>query len=116
LIPLTAGTPYFIQALHTEGGGGDYVKVAWRVSTDSTPSTNLVAIPTQFLSAYAPVPRANFTSTAFNNGQLTISWSGYQAVIEQSSDLEHWTAVPGNPNPLVVDVTSAPRMFYRLSQ
>jgi hypothetical protein len=115
-ITLNAGTPYFIQALHTEGGGGDYVKVAWRSASDLTASTNLPPIQPQFLSAYAPVAVPTFTSTSVSGGLLTIHWNGYQSIIQQSSDLVHWTAVPGNPNPLVVPVSSAPKMFYRLVQ
>jgi len=116
LISLTQGTPYFIQALHTEGGGGDYVKVAWRISTDSTAATNLVPIQAQFLSAYAPVGAPRFISTVRNGAQLTISWTGYQAILEESSDLKTWTPVPGNPNPLVINVHAAPLKFYRLEQ
>jgi hypothetical protein len=47
---------------------------------------------------------------------LTISWPGYQAILQESTDLVNWTAVPGNPNPLVVAVSAAPRKFYRLAQ
>jgi hypothetical protein len=116
LISLNAGTSYFIQALHTEGGGSDYVKVAWRLSTDSTAATNLPPIQAQFLSAYTPVPPPKFTSTTLNAGTLTIAWTGYQAILQQTADLKNWSPVPGNPNPLVVTVSSAPRMFYRLVQ
>lgn len=116
LISLNAGTPYFIQALHTEGGGGDYVEVAWRSSTDSTAATNLPPIQAQFLSGYAPVPRPTFGTITHSGNTLTIAWSGYQAVLQQSTDLVNWSAVPGNPNPLVVNVTAAPRIFYRLAQ
>ena len=115
-ITLTAGTPYFIQALHTEGGGGDYVKVAWRSSTDNTAATNLPPIQPQFLSAYAPVAAPTFTSTSVSGGSFTLHWNGYQATLQQSTDLVHWSAVPGNPNPLIVPVSSAPKIFYRLQQ
>src|ERR1019366_3953532 len=74
-ITLKAGTAYFIRALHTEGGGGDYVKVAWRLSTDNTPATNLTDIASQYLYTFrlsAPV----FNPPVFSNGQLTISWTG----------------------------------------
>ena len=131
---LTAGTPYFIQALHTEGGGGDYVKVAWRLSTDSTVSTNLLAIGASnpkdpsaasyapVLSSYAAVPGPAFGQISVSNGQLTIHWSSYQnsGILLQTTNLalplSQWTPVPGNPNPLVVPVNAAPKMFYRLSQ
>jgi hypothetical protein len=116
LIQLNSGTPYFIQALQTEGGGGDYVKVAWRISTDTTAATNLPPIQAQFLSAYVPVAAPRFTSTSLSGGQLTIHWSGYQAILQESPDLTTWTPVPGNPNPLVVTVSAAPKKFYRLVQ
>ena len=116
LVSLNAGTPYFIQALHTEGGGGDYVKVAWRLSTDSTAATNLPPIPAQFLSAYAPVAAPKFGSVVLSGGNLTINWSGYQGTVEVSSNLVNWAPVPGNPNPVVVPVSSAPRKFYRVVQ
>jgi hypothetical protein len=113
---LQAGVSYFIRAYHVEGGGGDYVKVAWRLSTDSTPAANLPPIQSSVLSAYKPVPPPQFSTPLLSGGNLTISWSGYQATLQQSTDLVNWTAVAGNPNPLIVPVSSAPRKFYRLVQ
>lgn len=113
---LTQGVSYFIRALHAEGGGGDYVKVAWRLSTDTTAATNLPPIQASFLSAYAPVPAPQFGAPVLSGGTLTINWSGYQGVILESTDLVTWTPVPGNPNPLVVNVSSAPKKFYRIAQ
>lgn len=113
---LTAGVPYFIKALNTEGTGGDWVKVAWRISTDSTSSTNLPPISGAVLSAYAPVPPPQFGTPSLSGGILTIPWSGYQGVILESADLVTWTPVPGNPQPLVVTVSAAPQKFYRIAQ
>ncbi|MCX6924809.1 MAG: PA14 domain-containing protein [Verrucomicrobia bacterium] len=113
---LTAGTSYFIRAIQVEGGGGDYVKVAWRLSTDSTPAGSLTPIPAAYLSAYKPVPPPAFGTTTYTNGTLTINWSGYQTVAQESTDLVNWAPVPGNPNPLVVSVAGAPKKFYRLVQ
>ncbi|HEY3861723.1 MAG TPA: LamG-like jellyroll fold domain-containing protein [Verrucomicrobiae bacterium] len=114
-ITLTGGTPYFIQALHAEGGGGDYVKVAWRISTDNTPASSLQPIPGAYLSAYAPVAQPKFNAPALAGGILTLNWSG-PGTIQQSADLIHWTNVPGNPSPLVVNVSSATATFYRIVQ
>jgi len=113
---LTAGTSYFIRTLHGQGGGGDYVKVAWRISTDSTPATNLPPIQASVLSAYEPVAPPQFSTPSLSGGTFTLGWSGYQAVIQQSTDLVNWTDVPGNPNPLIVTVSSAQARFYRLVQ
>ncbi len=119
LISLTAGTSYFIQALHTEGTGGDYVKVAWRISTDTTPAANLNPIPGQYISAYAPVQvqPPSFAPPLFSGGKLTLTWSG-TGTLQSSPDLKTWTDVPGNPaSPFVVTPSpSVPQMFYRLVQ
>ena len=45
-INLVAGQPYYIEALHKEGGGGDHVEVAWAgpgiVDTNGVASTNII--------------------------------------------------------------------------
>lgn len=115
-ITLAAGTPYFIQALHVENTGGDYVRVAWRISTDSTPAANLKPIPAQFLSAYAAVPAPRFNVPVLKGGRLTISWTG-TGTLYQSSDLMTWTPVAGNPaSPFVVTPGAGSKLFYRLEQ
>jgi len=113
---LVANTPYFIRALHTEGGGGDFVKVAWRLSTDPTPAVNLTPISAQYLSAFALLP-PTFNAPVFNNNQLTISWNN-PATLLQSTDLKTWTPVATNPtSPFQVTVNPAtPHIFYRLQQ
>ena len=71
-ILLTAGQSYFIRILHSEGGGGDYAKVAWRISTDSTPAKNLTPIPGSFFSAYASgAPK--FNAPVLSGGKLTLT-------------------------------------------
>ena len=116
--PLVQGQRYFIRALMTEGGGGDFVKVAWKMEGDPTAAADLTPIAGSVLSAYAPVPAAQFMPPTYNpaTGELTLIWSG-DGALEQSSDLVSWTAVSGNPtSPFTVDITSATRMFYRVRQ
>ncbi len=52
LITLTAGTPYYIEALQKEGGGGDNLAVAWQVP--GTIPTNV--IPAAVLTPYLDAP------------------------------------------------------------
>lgn len=52
-IALQAGKRYGVLALLKEAGGGDYLMVAWRKSTDTTPAASLAYLPGQFLSTYA---------------------------------------------------------------
>jgi hypothetical protein len=115
-INLVAGTSYFIQTLHVENTGGDYVRVAWRISTDSTPAASLKPIPAQYLSAYAAVPAPSFNAPVLSGGHLTISWTG-TGTLYQSTDLKTWTLVAGSPtSPFVVTPGGGSALFYRLEQ
>jgi hypothetical protein len=115
-IPLTAGVSYFIRALHTEGAGGDFVRVAWKPENDPTFATNLVPISGSVLKAYAQVPPPVFNTPTYNpgTGQLTVSWSGV-GTLQQSANLVSWTPVPGNPpSPYVVNIVGTQYLFYRV--
>ena len=117
---LLANTPYFIRALHTEGTGNDYVKVAWRLSTDSTAATNLPPIAAQYLSAFVLLP-PTFNTPVFSAGHLTLSWTGLATLLQSTNvalPLSQWTPVPGNPTSpyTVTPAAGASRLFYRLQQ
>lgn len=113
---LVAGTSYFFRAVHVEGGGGDYVKVAWRMEGDSTPAGSLTPIPGSFLSSYAAVPAPQFNAPVLGaDGKLTLTWTG-TGTLEESTNLQTWTVVPGNPvSGVQVDATTGSK-FYRLRQ
>lgn len=51
-IRLEAGKRYGVLVLLKEGGGGDWLMVAWRKTTDSTPAASLPYLPGEFLSTY----------------------------------------------------------------
>ncbi|MCW5559639.1 MAG: hypothetical protein KIT22_17620, partial [Verrucomicrobiae bacterium] len=55
-IALVANQKYFIRAVYKEGGGGDYVQVAWRKEGDTTPAGSLQPIPGKFLSSAVDLP------------------------------------------------------------
>ena len=113
-IPLTAGVSYFISAVQTEGGGGDFVKVAWKMQGDPTASTNLTAISSAYLKAYAPLPAPRFGTTVVVGGQVKITWTGGGTLLE-STDMVNWTAVAGNPpSPYSASTSSAAKKFYRV--
>src|SRR5262249_2834997 len=52
-IHLEAGKLYGLVILQKEGGGNDYVRVAWRQTTDTTPAAALQPIPA--VSVWTPV-------------------------------------------------------------
>ena len=51
-IPLQAGQRYGVLILLKEGGGGDWLRVAWRHEGDTTAAADLPYLPGQFLSTY----------------------------------------------------------------
>jgi hypothetical protein len=51
-IPLVAGKKYAILVLLKEGGGGDWLKLAWRKSTDTTEATALAPIDAKYFATY----------------------------------------------------------------
>lgn len=58
-IRLVAGKQYYVYAIYKEGGGGDYVQVAWRETTDTAPANTLTPIPGKYFSS--PVPPEGLT-------------------------------------------------------
>lgn len=112
---LVAGQRYFIEALNKEGGGGDFVEVAWRLEGDTTASSALKPIPGEFLSAYAPSPAARFNPPTVTGGQVIISWTG-SGVLQESNDLRTWTTVGGNPASPYATAAADAKKFYRLTE
>ncbi|HON06828.1 MAG TPA: PA14 domain-containing protein, partial [Verrucomicrobiota bacterium] len=51
-----AGKSYYVEIIHKEGTGGDYVRVAAKPVSDSTPPANLSPIGTSMVAVYAPPP------------------------------------------------------------
>lgn len=51
-ISLQAGKMYAILVLLKEGGGGDYLRVGWRKTTEDTPAASLPPIPGQYFASY----------------------------------------------------------------
>ena len=78
-IPLVAGRKYAIRALLKEGGGGDYLQVAWRKTGDTTPAANLTPISPAFVSSMFPEQGSiNITTqpvdiTAPRNSMITLA-------------------------------------------
>lgn len=113
---LVAGQKYFLRAVQTEGGGGDYVRVAWRMEGDATPAASLKPIAAEFLSAYAAVPAAKFNAPVLAAGQLTLTWTGSATLQEATDVMGPWSNVSGNPASGYTVAPSAPYRFYRLVQ
>lgn len=71
-IPLQAGHRYGVLALLKEGTGGDYMMVAWRKATETTPAAaDLPYLPSQFFSTYVD-PNADLVFTSQPTDQLGV--------------------------------------------
>ena len=107
-VSLVAGRRYAVRALLKEGGGGDYLQVAWRKVGDSTPAALLTPIPAAYFSAVFPergvitVTAQPQSLTAPRNGTITLSANATSAL---SPLLIQWqkngVAIPGLTGPSV---------------
>jgi len=119
-IPLVAGQRYFIEGIYKEGGGGDYLEVAWRASNNGADPATLQPIPGQFLSTYAPasnVALGTINKPVVSGSQVTLSWTG-GGILQESANMSQWTDVAGNPSsPYVTTLPpNVTKRFYRLRQ
>lgn len=64
---LTSGRRYYIYALWKEGGGGDYLDVAWRKIGNTTPPRSLPYIPGSVLETYAAPGTFTFPEVALSS-------------------------------------------------
>lgn len=104
---------YFVEAFLKEGGGGDFLQVAWRKGTTPAAGT-LQPIPGSALSSFAPVPQPQLAATLNASGQVTITWTG-TGTLQESTNLTDWSNVPGNPSSgYVVTPTGGDKKFYRV--
>jgi hypothetical protein len=115
-VALETGKSYYVEAFQTEGGGGDYVEVAWRLEGDNTAAGSLQPISGNVLSAYAPLPRAHLSVSEDAAGKITITWTG-SGKLQESTDLKSWSDVAGNPaSGFSVTPAAGEHKFYRVSQ
>lgn len=70
-IRLQAGQKYAILVFLKEGGGGDWLRLAWRNANDGTAAADLQPIPGQFLSTYVD-PNADVVYTTQPADQVGI--------------------------------------------
>ncbi len=78
-ITLTAGQPYYVEALMKEGTGGDNMAVGWAKPGQTTttpgeviPGAQLLA---QLIDTQAPSAPLNLTASVITQSTLTLSWS-----------------------------------------
>ncbi len=74
-IPLVAGRRYYIEGIWKEGGGGDYMQVAWRLEGDATPAASLTPIPAA--SVAVSVPAAGEVTIVKQPGDISAARNDY---------------------------------------
>src|ERR1041385_2410817 len=96
---LTAGNRYYIEALQTEGGGGDNLAVGWQKPGDPVPPNGSDPIPGAFLIPYglsAPIittQPANLTVTEGNIATFNVQLARMLGAVFQWS--RNGTNIPG---------------------
>ncbi|MGC8744821.1 MAG: PA14 domain-containing protein, partial [Verrucomicrobiia bacterium] len=78
-----AGKSYYVEIIHKEGTGGDYVRVAAKPASDLTPPANLAPLSGSTLAVYAPPP-ASFvfsplpaTTNIYENVEALLTVTNY---------------------------------------
>lgn len=97
---LTAGQAYYIEALLKEGGGGDWMQVAYRLSTDPTEAASLSPIPGSELRTLWDVD-ADVEITMQPEDQLAVIPSPGEEItsFDLSADDGGFTVVNSDPAP-----------------
>lgn len=70
-ISLTAGKKYYIEGVWKEGGGGDYMQVAWRKEGSTTPAASLTPISPAYLASM--VPASGSVTISQQPGNLSVA-------------------------------------------
>jgi hypothetical protein len=116
-VSLTAGTQYGVTVLMKEGGGGDYVHVAWRPETSTTPAADLTDIPSSAIGTYiSPTAGGGLEvdSIALQGGNVVITYS--QGVLQAATSVTGpYTDVAGATSPYSTAPTGS-AMFFRLRE
>lgn len=68
---LVAGGRYYIEATLKEGGGGDWMNVAYRVVGDDTPAADLQPIPGRYLETIVNVAGISFEFAGLTNQRIS---------------------------------------------
>lgn len=117
-IHLVSGQPYFIHAIHHEGGGGDDFAITFKLVTDADPVDGDAPAFTPAMLSHTMAPvvapaEMSFTRTA--NG-VSVSWAPAGGRLQSTPALQGaatvWTDV-GSANPANVPASGS-QMFLRV--
>lgn len=106
-IRLEAGKKYAILVFLKEGGGGDWLRLAWREANDPTPAASLAPISAEFFSTYVD-PNVDVAFTTQPSNQSAVLPSTAINFVNQSfaSGDGGFTVVdtdPAPPGPFIYD-------------
>jgi hypothetical protein len=115
-ITLQAGKRYYMESLHTEGGGGDSVAATFIKAGEADPvDGDAPKLTGPVIGTYVGETgggEAVFTSVQLTGGNLVIAWSG--GTLESADTIiGPWTVVPNAASPATIPVTGSMK-FYRV--
>ncbi|MGC8830009.1 MAG: PA14 domain-containing protein, partial [Verrucomicrobiia bacterium] len=90
-----AGKSYYVEIIHKEGTGGDYVRVAAKPASDLTPPASLAPLAGSTLAVYAPPPQ-NFvisplpaTTNIYENVEALLAVTNYVAPTNYATGIRY---------------------------
>jgi regulation of enolase protein 1 (concanavalin A-like superfamily) len=110
-ISLRSGAPYYVEVLHKNGAGANFVALAWKTPTGSAPLNGSAPIPGNAL-AWAPVPLW-IQPPILNANVLTIRWQGGGGLQSAPTLSGAWSDVSSN-SPASVTVQPGATRFFRV--
>lgn len=90
-VTMTAGKKYYIEGIWKEGGGGDYMFVAWRKEGDTTPAASLQPISPAFVAVTTPA-----------NGSVVIKTPPANATAAQNDFVNFTVEVTTTNSPVLI--------------
>jgi hypothetical protein len=113
-IALTAGQKYGFTVLMKKSAGEGRIRVAWRLSSDTTPARRLQPIAATNFGTFAPKALTEPILNYGRDGENIVLT--YEGAIEETDDLEGpYVPILGARSPWTVAPSGA-KKFYRASQ
>ena len=119
-IPLTAGTPYYIEAVHHEGGGGDNLAVTFKLIADPDWTDGDDPAFTQAMLSYvqpATVATQPTITVTVGTGSLSVAWAPAVGRLQQSAAIgsaANWSDVSPQANPATIPIGASGNLFLRV--
>jgi hypothetical protein len=115
-----AGTRYFIQAVHHEGGGGDDLSATFKLLADPDPADDTATAFNSNVIGHmeSPVVNTPILSVTLASNKVTIAWTPAGGHLQSATALlgsaTQWIT-GSTTNPAIITVQPGQAQFYRVA-